>query len=258
MPTVAKINVTPVKATTLHHPDAVRLERYGPAVDRLFFFVDDEHRRIAGDAKRPLMRIHADFDAEADRLRIALDGAASHEGPAAATGEAFSLDYYGRTVSARLLDGDWGRFLSSGLGRPVGLARLDEPGTLVDEGVTIVSLASVEELGRRAGRDTPDPRRFRMTFELEGCEPHEEDTWAGRTVSIGEAELVMGGPIPRCVITTLDPDTGRPDFPTLKVIAAYRELLPNEGLPFGVYARVTRPGTVRVGDAVEVEAAATA
>jgi uncharacterized protein YcbX len=257
MPTIAKINVTPVKATTLHHPEAVRLERYGPVGDRVFFFVDDENRRIAGDGKRPLMGIRAEFDAEQDRLAFGLGGN-THEGSAAATGEAFSIDYYGRTVSARLLDGDWAELLSSYLGRPVRLARLEAPGTLVDEGVTMVSHASVEELGRRAGRDAPDPRRFRMTFDLDGCEPHEEDTWFGRTVSVGEAELVMGGPIPRCVITTLDPDTGRPDFPTLKVIAAYRDLLPGEGLPFGVYAQVTRPGTVRVGDEVEVTPAATA
>jgi uncharacterized protein YcbX len=249
--TVARINVTPLKSSALHHPDEVRLERSGPVHDRLFFFVDAEGKRFGGDAKAPLMSIHAEFDDERDRLSMRLPDGSTAEGSATANGEAISVTYDGRSVPARLVEGDWTRFLSGHVGRPVRMARLDEPGTLVDEGVTIVSLASVEELGRRAERETPDARRFRMTFELDGCEAHEEDAWTGRRVVVGEAELVVGGPVPRCVITTLDPDTGRHDFPTLKVIAGYRKLLPDEGAPVGVYAQVSRPGTVRVGDAVE-------
>jgi hypothetical protein len=251
MRTIARINVTPVKSTALHHPDEVRLEASGPTHDRQFFFIDAEGKRFGGDAKSPLMVIHAEFDAERGRLELHLPDGSSAEGSAAASGEAISVSYEGQRVPAHLVDGDWTRFLHDHVGRPVRLARLDEPGTLVDEAVTIVSLASVEELGRQAERETPAAARFRMTFELDGCEPHEEDTWAGRRIAIGEAELVVGGPVPRCVITTLNPDTGLRDFPTLKVIAGYRKLLPDEGAPFGVYARVTRPGTVRVGDPVE-------
>jgi uncharacterized protein YcbX len=252
MRAVARINVTPVKSTALHHPDEVRLESFGPTHDRRFFFIDADGKRFGGDAKAPLMGIHAEFDADRDRLELRLPDGKVAEGSAVANGDAISVAYDGRRVPAHLIEGDWYGFLSDHVGRPVRMARLDEPGTLVDEGVTIVSLASVEELGRRAERETPDPRRFRMTFELDGCEPHEEDTWTGGRIGIGEAELVVGGPVPRCVITTLDPDTGRRDFPTLKVIAGYRKLLPDEGAPFGVYARVSRPGTVRVGDAIDV------
>ena len=251
MPTVARINVTPVKSSTLHHPDEVRLESFGPTHDREFFFIDADGKRFGGDAKAPLMGIRAEFDVEGDRLMMRLPNGDQAEGSAAANGDAISVTYDGRRVPEHLIEDDWYGFLSDHVGRNVRLARLDEPGTLVDEGVTIVSLASVEELGRRAERETPDPRRFRMTFELDGCEPHEEDTWTGRRIGIGEAELVVGGPVPRCVITTLDPDTGRHDFPTLKVIAGYRKLMPDEGAPFGVYAQVSRPGTVRVGDEVE-------
>jgi uncharacterized protein YcbX len=250
--TIARINVTPLKSSALHHPDEVRLERSGPVHDRLFFFVDADGKRFGGDSKAPLMSIHAEFDDERDRLSMRLPDGSTAEGSVTANGEAISVTYDGRSVPAHLVEGDWTRFLSDHVDRPVRLARLDEPGTLVDEGVTLVSLASVEELGRRGGRETPDARRFRMTFELDGCEPHEEDAWTGRRVEVGDAELLVGGPVPRCVITTLDPDTGRHDFPTLKVIASYRKLLPEEGAPFGVYAQVSRPGTVRVGDALEL------
>ncbi|MDP9300378.1 MAG: MOSC domain-containing protein, partial [Actinomycetota bacterium] len=55
----------------------------------------------------------------------------------------------------------------------------------------------------------------------------------------------------RCVITTLDADTGEPDFPALEVLARSRAKMPGGGLPFGMFARVSRPGTVRLGDRVE-------
>ncbi len=59
-----------------------------------------------------------------------------------------------------------------------------------------------------------------------------------------------GGAVPRCVITTLDPATGHRDFPTLHVIRRYRGVSADGDLPFGVYADVLEPGTVRVGDPV--------
>jgi uncharacterized protein YcbX len=91
-----------------------------------------------------------------------------------------------------------------------------------------------------------------MNLELEGCSPHEEDTWTGRQVRVGDAVLRLLGEVPRCVVTTHDPTTGLKDFDTLKVIAGYRS---SDGskpkIPFGMYAEVERPGTVGVGDDVE-------
>jgi hypothetical protein len=70
-------------------------------------------------------------------------------------------------------------------------------------------------------------------------------------VRIGEAVVRVGSQVPRCVITTLDPDTGERDFPTLSVIKRYRGLTDDGELPFGMYADVVRPGAVRTGDPIE-------
>ena len=97
------------------------------------------------------------------------------------------------------------------VGSPVRLARCDVPGDGSDVyHVTMVSRASVEELARNGGRTeegTLDPGRFRMTFELDGCDPHEEDSWAGRRVRFGGATLRVYGQVPRCAVTTQDPST---------------------------------------------------
>ena len=118
--------------------------------------------------------------------------------------------------------------------------------------LTIVSYASVEDLGRRgAYPGSLDPRRFRITIELDGAEPYEEDTWDGQEVAIGDAVIRLAGQIPRCVVTTQDPDTGVHDWNTLKQIATLRgPMRDRSGVPFGMYAIVVASATVPVGATV--------
>jgi uncharacterized protein YcbX len=110
----------------------------------------------------------------------------------------------------------------------------------------------VRDIGSRGDRSDLDARRFRMNLEIDGCDPYEEDSWDGGLVRIGEATIRVRGQIPRCVVTTLDPDTGEKDFTTLNLIARHRERIGGRGgLPFGMYAEVVEAGRVRIGDRVE-------
>jgi uncharacterized protein YcbX len=255
VPNVVRFNVTPVKSTALHHPDELRLERTGAVGDRTFFFVDGEGRRFSGATKAPILPIRADYDRDREWLQLTLPSGVVVAGDATADGTSLEVDFYGRTVAAHLVEGDFAEALTAHAGHEVLLARRDREGDALDvRPVTLVSLESVAELARRGGHEGElSPARFRMTIEIEGVDsPHEEDTWLGRRVRIGEAELVMGDAVPRCVVTTLDPATGRRDFPTLHVIKAYRGLSRKGNVHFGVYADVVEPGNVRVGDAVRV------
>jgi uncharacterized protein YcbX len=123
--------------------------------------------------------------------------------------------------------------------------------------VSLISTASLVELGRQGEQGEPvDGRRFRMLFELDDCEPHEEDGWVKRGLRIGEAVVGIRGDVGRCAITTQNPETGTPDFDTLRTISTYRGFTENEEgkrhIPFGVYGEVLQPGRVMIGDAVEV------
>jgi len=89
-----------------------------------------------------------------------------------------------------------------------------------------------------------------MLLEVAGCAPHEEDSWVGRRVRVGDALVEILGPVPRCATTTRDPSTGIRDFDALRAIAAYRGRREGKKIDFGVYARALEPGTVRVGDSV--------
>lgn len=251
--TVARINVTPVKATALHHPDQIRLEPYGPVDNRDFYLVDEDGLLFAGSKLGPLVQIHADHDPERKVLSLRFPDGTLVEGSAVADGEQLETNFYGRPVPAREVEGPWSEALSRYAGRDIRLLRVERTGDGNDiDPVTLVSTASVEELARQGEAGGPlDPGRFRMTMEIDGCTPHEEDTWAGHEVRVGEAIIRVGEQVPRCVVTTQDPNTGLRDFPTLKVIKRYRGVTPDQELPFGVYAQVVQPGLVRVGDTVE-------
>jgi uncharacterized protein len=254
MPTVARFNVTPVKSTAMHHPERIRLDERGAAGDRRFFLVDASGRRFSGATKAPILPIRATYDETADRLELRLPTGVVVAGTAEPDGEALEVNFYGRPVAAHVVDGDFSEALSAYAGHEVRLARPDRPGDAIDvRPVTLVSLESVAELARRGEHEgTLDAGRFRMTIEIEGVSaPHEEDTWAARRVRVGGAVIRVDEPVPRCVVTTLDPATGLRDFPTLKVIRDYRGVNTEQQLEFGVYADVVEPGEVSVGDPVE-------
>jgi hypothetical protein len=254
MATVTRFNVTPVKSTALHHPEQIRIERSGAVGNRDFFFVDEDGKLFGGSKLGSLVRIEADHDRETDTLRMRFPDGIAAEGSAAAHDASLEVDFWGRAVTAHVVEGPWTEHLSRFAGRGLRLARVDRSGEGNDvRPITLVSLASVKELARQGGAEGPlDPGRFRMTIELDGLSPHEEDTWTGRRVRVGDAVLLVGDPVPRCVVTTQDPSTGERDFPTLSVIKRYRGASEDGDLPFGMYASVEQPGTARISDSVSV------
>jgi uncharacterized protein YcbX len=131
----------------------------------------------------------------------------------------------------------------------------DEIGAASDRGddgiVSIISAASIADVGHHGGVDELDARRFRMLFEIDGVAPYGEDSWIGRDVRIGQAIVRPLGNVGRCVITTCHPDTAMRDFDTLGVLARYRrEIETTEPLPLGVAGAVVQPGRVQLGDPV--------
>ncbi|MEO8476794.1 MAG: MOSC domain-containing protein [Actinomycetota bacterium] len=251
MPIVAGFNVTPVKSTSLHQPAWIDLRETGAVGDRRFLFVRDDGTRLSGISKAPLVRIYSEHDVETDHLRLTLAHGEIVEGAAGPVGEPIAVALFDRTVAARRLDPRFTEAIVRTVDETLQLMRVDEPeyaGGL--HRVSLLSRASIADLAARGGAEALDPRRFRMLVEVDGCDPYEEDSWSRRRVRLGEAIVRVGEGMPRCVFTTLDPDTGAKDFPTLDVLAEHRKL--GTDLLLGVYADVERPGVVRVGDDVEL------
>ncbi len=91
-----------------------------------------------------------------------------------------------------------------------------------------------------------------MLIELDDGAPHEEDTWIGGRIALGETIMEISAAVPRCAITTQDPDTGVRDLDTLRTIIDYRGIRNEKDVDFGVWGEVERPGRIRLGDEVRV------
>jgi len=250
---VARISIAPVKALHVVNPDEVELGPGGVAGDRRFWLVDADGRLFNDKHLPQLLRVRAEWDEATRRLGLEFPDGLCVEG-VVEPGDPVEARLYDRPHPSRTVRGPWQEALSAYAGEPLTLL-WSESGA-VDRGVgggavTVVSRASLERLREEAGVEgSVDGRRFRMLFEIDGVEPHEEDEWIGRRVEIGDAVVAPVGDVGRCAVTTKNPDTGETDLDTLGTLAAYRREGRTEPLPFGVHAAVVQPGRVRVGDTV--------
>ncbi len=109
----------------------------------------------------------------------------------------------------------------------------------------VISQASLDELNRRL----PAPitmRRFRPNIVIDGAEAFAEDGFA--QVRIGALTFRGAKRCDRCVVTTIDPDTGSAGQEPLRTLATFRK---EEGkVWFGMNLIHDGPGTIHVSDEV--------
>lgn len=122
------------------------------------------------------------------------------------------------------------------------------PTAVDDANLLLTTDASLSALEKINGEFT-DVRRFRPNFVIHLYEdsPFEEVQWLGKTVQIGNVEIEVYQQCQRCLMIGVDPDNVSIDVSILKNVAQHLDA------NFGVYARVTRTGTVRTSDKVYME-----
>ena len=237
---VTRLAIAPVKGLRVAAADELDIGPTGPLGDRAFLVVDEANELLLSTRTPELLQVAARWHDGTLTLSFP-DGsevAAAPEPGARAT----TANYEGRRISGRLVDGELAAALSAHLERAVRLLARDPQDRGADDApVTLMSEASLEAVG------VPDPRRFRMTITIDGVDAWEEHGWGGRELAAGDAVLRVTEPVPRCAVTTRDPDSGRRDAPTLKRLA---ELRGKRDVTFGVWCEVVAPGRVRVGDQV--------
>lgn len=91
-----------------------------------------------------------------------------------------------------------------------------------------------------------DRRRLRPNLVIDGVEGLAERDWPGRRLRIGDVLISVAKLRGRCVMTTYDPDTLAQDAGVLRRIV--REFDGRMALD----CAVVEPGSIRVGDAVEL------
>jgi uncharacterized protein YcbX len=250
MPRVARFSIAPVRSLGLQHPAEIDLTELGVVEDRRFFLTNDDNRLVDQLIVFKLVQVASRTDPEATTLWMQFPDGTVVDGEVELA-EAVETPIHGRTGVGHRVVGPWSEALTDFVGMPMRVIRCDRPGgTRRGNPASILSDGSVRELAAHAGRDWVDSRRFRMLMDLEDAAAHEEDTWIGRRIRIGDAVLHVTKPDARCAMTTHDPDTGEPDLDTLRTIISYRGLREAKHADLGVLADVEQPGRVRLGDEV--------
>uniref|UniRef100_A0A8D0GS81 Mitochondrial amidoxime reducing component 2 n=1 Tax=Sphenodon punctatus TaxID=8508 RepID=A0A8D0GS81_SPHPU len=120
--------------------------------------------------------------------------------------------------------------------------------------IMILSEASLEDLNTHLEKKVTI-HNFRPNILVADCGAYEEDTWD--EILIGDAEMKGRMACPRCILTTVDPDTGIIDRKEpLETLKSYRQCDPSEkhlykSHPlFGWYFGIGKTGTIQVGDPV--------
>lgn len=252
MPRVARLSIAPVKSLGLLHPDSIALTERGVAEDRRFFLIDATGRLMDRLVIGRLVQVGAWTDPDGATLRLTFpDGQVVED--EVVPHDPVVTSMYGRQAHGHTVGGPFAAALSTFAEREIRLVRTDAPGGTRDHHpATLVSDGSLDQLGQQLGVGAVDGRRFRMLMELEGGAAHEEDGWIGQRVAVGSATLRVSAPVPRCAITTQDPDTGERDLDTMRTIIAYRGLRDGTDVDFGVWGEVETPGRVALGDEVRL------
>ena len=251
---VTRIGFTPVKGGRHQEHPYVDLTTTGPVGDRVFCLVDPVRGRVLRTVENPtLLQTSADWHAGV--LTATLPGRTVNGVPVP-SGETLKVDYWGRVAALEVVDGPWAAAYSRHLGQDVLLARARHPGEVVyGASVSLVTTAALGALSRRLSSPV-QAAAFRATFtidtgsgsSLDDVSDRAAPCGGSRTVRLGRAEIEVRGAVPRCAVVDLDPRTGTRAADVLRTLAGYRRS--TGGVLFGMDAVVSKPGRVRVGDAV--------
>ncbi len=91
--------------------------------------------------------------------------------------------------------------------------------------------------------------RFRPNVVVAGCEAHEEETW--RVFKTGSSQLKRVKPCARCVVTTINPQTGETGKEPLATLAKYR--MDTNKILFGENVLCLQEGEISIGDELVFE-----
>jgi len=113
--------------------------------------------------------------------------------------------------------------------------------------VSLINLASVNEISKAAGREV-SPLRFRGNIYVAGLEPWEEMNWLDKTIAIDGKPLFEVFDITgRCPATKVNLETGERDIEMLDLLSD------NFGhTKCGVYLKVIDDGMIKSGDTLKV------
>lgn len=260
---VESLHVYPIKSCGGVSVLKMDLDKKGPRFDRRYMIVDEQGNFITQRTEHGLTQVRCALVEQAICVQ--------HEDktlrlPESVTGRGMAVSVWRSKVDAvEVREGS--EFFTQVLGRRVYLVHMpnssprainpkfsdptDDVSFADGYPLLLIGQASLDDLNSRLVDDPVHPlsmRRFRPNVVMSGGAPFQEDQFS--RVRLGAVSFRGVKRCDRCVMTTLDPDTGTQSKEPLRTLAGYRK--EDGNVLFGMNLIHDSIGVLRVGDAVEV------
>ncbi len=254
------IYIYPLKAARRVALASARVEERGLQQDRRWMAVDAGGRFLSQREVPNLALVRVRLDSgglmlEAPGMRGVAVQVPSADAPTA------RVKIWNDSVQASLAAPEAEAWMTAYLGRPCRIAYMPENSFRqlnpdVASGIVsfadgypllLTTLASLQNLNSRMGAPV-EMTRFRPNVVIAGSRPYEEDSW--KRIRVGNVRLRVVKPCDRCVVTTIDQETGEQGKEPLKTLGRYRKR--GSGVYFGQNLVPETRGEIRLGDRVEI------
>ncbi|MGW0613630.1 MOSC domain-containing protein [Streptomyces sp. NPDC002788] len=265
------IHIHPVKAVRGLAPREAVVEPWGLAGDRRWVLIDDEGR-VLTQRQQPRLALASAALLPGGGVRLAAPGMEPLTVPVPRPRGTVPVDIFHDKVEAVPAEDPAAHaWWTSALGIGARLAYMDDPATrrpvapeyarpgetvsfadgfplLLTTTASLDALNSLIAQGDHADEGPLPMNRFRPNVVVAGTAAWAEDDWS--RVAIGDVTFRVAKTCGRCVVTTTDQGTGERGREPLYSLGLHRRL--SGKLVFGQNLVPLSPGTIRVGDPVEI------
>ncbi|MGH3912231.1 MAG: MOSC domain-containing protein [Pseudonocardiaceae bacterium] len=267
MARIVELSYYPVKGCTGTSVDDAVLTPAGLRHDRSFMVIGP-NGAFRSQRNTPQMAvIHPEVSTGGERLTLRAPGMGMLGIDVDLAGARCAVELHGMRYQGIDQGDAVAGWLSEVLGVPSRLVRVppehvrmtkgQTPGTAAyadGNSLLLTALSSLDRLNEwiaERGEKAVPMNRFRPNIVVDGWdEPYVEDRI--RRINVGDAELGYAKLAIRCVVTTVDQESGVKTGPEpLRTLAAHRRAAEG-GVAFGVKFAVLRPGKLSVGDEITV------
>ena len=268
---ISEINIYPIKSLGRVNKTNIQVDPQGLANDRRYMLVDKNNQFIT-QRKNPKLALVSVIE-ERDCLIInAPNKSELIVTKSSLTEIKQSVKIWKDTCSAIFHDENINHWFSDYLGYEVFLVAYDklkprtaDPLFSIKNDVVsfadgfpilVISQASLGDLNSRLSNPVT-MQRFRPNIVVEGCNAFDEDQW--RNVKIGNVEFEAVKICSRCILTTIDPETGEKDLngEPFKTLSQFRKNISGvkdeKGVFFGMNLIPRSLGEIKIYDDVFVE-----
>lgn len=257
---VSQLSIYPVKSAAGIDVRTIELGKIGPNYDRRWMVIDANNRPVTQRRYSRMCLIEAQLQngtlslATNGREKITVDRVSG----ANVQSEVWGTPVTGQDCGTRVAD-----WLSEFLGFDCRLIYMPDDGErLVDVNyasnnelvsfadgfpLLLVSQASLNDFNSKLTNPI-SMARFRPNVVVSGCHAYAEDNW--QAVVINGIEFSLVKPCARCIVPSVDPDTGDKQPAVIDALQRYRYR--DRNTFFGQNTLYSKQGSISVGDSVNI------